>query len=73
VFSVREMKQVLQARRSAAEIRDELVARAKGVWGDQPVADDHSILVFRWTPAAQDGRKAPGTQTPTPVPQGKLG
>lgn len=73
VFSVREMKQVLQARRSATEIRDELVARAKGVWGDQPVADDHSILVFRWTPAAQDGRRAPGTQTPTPVPQGKLG
>lgn len=73
VFSVREMKQVLQARRSAAEIRDELVARAKGVWQDQPVADDHSILVFRWTPAAQDGRRSPGTQTPTPVPQGKLG
>jgi serine phosphatase RsbU (regulator of sigma subunit) len=70
VFSVREMKQVLATRRSAAEIRDELVARAKGVWGDRPVADDHSILVFRWTPNAQ-GAKAPFSSTPTPVPHGK--
>jgi PAS domain S-box-containing protein len=50
VFSVREMKQVLGTRRTATEIRDELVSRARGVWGNQPLADDHSLLVFRWTP-----------------------
>jgi ammonium transporter len=61
VFSVREMKQVLATKKTAADIRDELVARAKGVWGDQPLADDHSLLVFRWTPPPVQGlRKASG-------------
>jgi ammonium transporter len=62
VLSVRELKQVLSTRRPAVEIRDELVARAHGVWGDQPLADDHSILVFRWMPA---GEKK--SQTPPPA------
>jgi PAS domain S-box-containing protein len=69
VFSVRDMKQVLSSRRTAAEIRDELVARALGVWGDRPLADDHSILVFRWTPAVKDLR-TPAREAP-PV-QGKI-
>jgi serine phosphatase RsbU (regulator of sigma subunit) len=52
VFSVREMKQVLGSKKTAVDIRDELIARARGVWGDQPIADDHSLLVFRWVPPA---------------------
>jgi len=52
VFSVRDMKQVLGVRRSAGEIRDEVVARARGVWKDAPLADDHSLLVFRFLPQA---------------------
>jgi phosphoserine phosphatase RsbU/P len=65
VFSVRDMKQVLASKRSAVDIRDEVVARAQGVWGDQPLADDHSLLVFRWTPPtagrATETRRASGT------------
>lgn len=72
MFSVRDMKHVLATRRSAAEIRDELVARALGVWGDRPVADDHSILVFRWTPQAQalkgqSGQSGQSASSSTPV------
>jgi ammonium transporter len=52
VFSVRDMKQVLGTRRSATEIRDEVVTRAQGVWKDRPLDDDHSLLVFRFLPAA---------------------
>src|SRR5262249_38678952 len=64
LLSVRDLKQVLSQRRPAAEIRDELVARAHGVWGDSPPADDHSILVFRWTPQAATGEKKGTTPPP---------
>jgi ammonium transporter len=64
MFSVREMKAVLGSRRSAAEIRDELVTRAHGVWGDQPLADDHSLLVFRWTPQGVPHSVAPAQPRP---------
>jgi ammonium transporter len=60
VFSVREMKQVLQSKKGVTDIRDELVARAKSVWGDEPAADDHSVLVFRWTPTTAASGPAPG-------------
>ena len=69
VFSVRDMKQVLATRRSAADIRDELVARAKGVWGEEPLADDHSLLVFRWTPSqSQAHTQAPATTDSRQMP-----
>jgi ammonium transporter, Amt family len=60
VLSVRDVKNVLTTKHSAAEIRDELVARAKAVWQDRPASDDHSILVFRWTPQqrAQSGHQS---------------
>ncbi len=56
-LSVRDVKQVLTTRRSAIEIRDELVARAHALWADRPLGDDHSILVFRWTPAVISFRR----------------
>ena len=55
-LSVRDVKSVLQTYHSAQEIRDELVARAKSVWQDRPVSDDHSIVVFRWTPSQAQSR-----------------
>ncbi len=56
-LSVRDVKSVLQTFHSAQEIRDELVARAKSVWQDRPVMDDHSIVVFRWTPSQAQSRE----------------
>jgi ammonium transporter len=50
-LSMREVQKVLSdGKTSAVEVRDDLVHRAREVWQDRPAADDHSVLVFRWTP-----------------------
>jgi len=58
-LSVREFKSVLTSKSTATEICEELVSRAMAVWQGGAVADDHSILVFRWTPQVQPLRARP--------------